>query len=73
MSKNVSMQRSGNKLVIEVDLSKAGSPSSSGKTLLVATTEGNIDVPGLDGGKIGFNIYVPNPDYKPEPKGQRKA
>ncbi len=69
--KNVSFKREGSKLIITVDTSVKGEPSSSGKTLLVATTEGNTDVPGLDGGKIGINVYVPNPDYKPS--GQKKA
>ncbi len=73
MSKNINMQRQGNKLVIEIDLAKKGEPSKSGKTLLVATTGSAVPVPGLDGGSIGLNLYVPNPDYVPEPKGQRKA
>ena len=70
--KNVDFKRTGDKLVITIDLTKQHGPSSSGKTLIVATTEGNQDVPGLDGGKCGINVYVPNPDYKPA-QGQKKA
>jgi hypothetical protein len=43
---NVAMRVDGDKLVIEVDLSKEIGPSSSGKTILIASTEGNANVPG---------------------------
>ncbi len=59
--KNVNMTRTGNKLVIEVDLSQDFGKSKSGKSTIVASTDGNIDVPGFEGGKIGFNIYKVEP------------
>jgi hypothetical protein len=55
--KNVEMQLDGKILVIKIDLSKELGPSASGKTTLVATTEGNVPVPGLDDTKIGVNVY----------------
>jgi hypothetical protein len=54
---NVAMRVDGDKLVIEVDLSKEIGPSSSGKTILIASTEGNTNVPGHEGMKLGLNVY----------------
>ena len=54
--KNVDLKVDGTILTISVDLSKEFGPSSSGKTTIVATTEGNITVPGRDE-KIGLNVY----------------
>jgi hypothetical protein len=54
--KNVEMKVEGNVLVIRVDLAKECGPSSSGKTTIIASTEGNISVPGRDE-KIGLNVY----------------
>src|SRR5579875_1487574 len=46
--KNVEMRVDGNILTIKVDLTKEFGPSSSGKTTIVASTEGNVDVLGSD-------------------------
>ena len=55
--KNVEMSLDGNTLIIKVDLTKEFGPSASGKTILIATTEGNVAVPGAEEKKIGLNIY----------------
>ena len=55
--KNVEMKVDGNMLTITVDLSKEFGPSSSGKTTIIATTEGNVTIPGREE-KIGLNIYT---------------
>lgn len=55
--KNVEIQVEGNILTVRVDLTKEYGPSSSGKTIIVASTEGNADIPDTDGIKIGLNIY----------------
>jgi hypothetical protein len=54
--KNVNMKVDGDILIITVDLSKDFGPSNSGKSLVIATTEGNQSVPDSDA-KIGLNIY----------------
>ncbi len=54
--KNVEMQVDGETLTVRVDLTKDFGPSKSGKTIIVASTEGNKSVPGRDE-KIGLNIY----------------
>ncbi|HUU01713.1 MAG TPA: hypothetical protein VM425_09750 [Myxococcota bacterium] len=61
--KNVEMQVSGRKLTITVDLGSEFGPSSSGKNIIIASTEGNQSVPGQEeqGVKIGLNIYKKKP------------
>ena len=55
--KNVSMTVENTTLVIRVDLTKDFGRSKSGKSIVIASTEGNVDVPGNKGVKIGLNIY----------------
>jgi hypothetical protein len=57
--KNVSFTVKGDKLHIEVDLSKDFGLSGSGKSIIVASTEGNQPI-GKDDIKIGLNVYKPN-------------
>jgi hypothetical protein len=54
--KNVEMSIAGDILTITIDLSKEFGPSSSGKTTIVASTEGNVTVPEREE-KIGLNVY----------------
>ena len=54
--KNVEMKIEGHILTITVDLSKEYGPSSSGKTTIIASTEGNVPVLDRDE-KIGLNVY----------------
>ena len=44
----------GKTLVIEIDLTAKGTPSASGKSLVIATTRGNIPVNGFT---LGLNVY----------------
>lgn len=55
--KNIEMTLDGNVLTIKVDLSKEFGPSSSGKTIIIATTEGNVAIPGAEDKKVGLNVY----------------
>lgn len=55
--KNVEMKRDGNKLTLTIDLSKDFGRSKTGKTTIVASTEGNKACPGDEKIKIGLNIY----------------
>lgn len=54
--KNVDMTIEGNILTLKVDLSKDFGKSSSGKSLIIASTEGNYAIPGRDE-KVGLNVY----------------
>ena len=55
--KNVEMNVDGNILTIKVDLSKEFGPSSSGKTIIIASTEGNMAIEGREEVKVGLNVY----------------
>ena len=56
--KNIEMTVEGETLTIKVDLSKDFGPSKSGKTIIVASTEGNVSVPERDAKmKMGLNVY----------------
>ena len=54
---NTQIEVKDNKAVITIDLSKDFGPSKSGKTIVVATTRGNVPIPGSDTVKIGINCY----------------
>jgi hypothetical protein len=58
--KNVEMKVDGNILTIKVDLTKEFGPSSSGKTIIIASTEGNVSIPDRDE-KVGLNVYRKKP------------
>jgi hypothetical protein len=65
--KNIDMDVTGNVLTITVDLGRDQGPSKSGKTIVIASTEGNVDVTDHDlpyGIKLGLNCY-----HYPEGKG----
>ncbi len=53
--KNVEMKVEGHILTIKVDLTKEFG-QSSGKTIIIASTEGNVSIPERDR-KIGLNVY----------------
>lgn len=55
--KNVDMKVEDNVLIIRVDLGKEFGESKSGKSLTIASTEGNVSVPEHEDIKIGLNIY----------------
>ncbi len=54
--KNVELSVTGNTLTITVDLTKEFGPSSSGKTIIIASTEGNYRLPERDE-VVGLNVY----------------
>jgi hypothetical protein len=54
--KNVDIAVEGMLLTIKVDLSKEFGPSASGKTIIIASTEGNVTIPHREE-KVGLNVY----------------
>ncbi len=54
--KNVEISVQGNVLTITVDLTKEFGPSSSGKTIIIASTEGNFRLPEREE-VVGSNVY----------------
>jgi protein involved in polysaccharide export with SLBB domain len=55
--KNCEMKLTGDILTITVDLSKEFGKSASGKSVIIASTEGNVSIPEKDDIKIGLNVY----------------
>ena len=55
--KNCEMKLNGNILTTTFDVSKDFGKSSSGKSVIIASTEGNITIPEKDDIKIGLNVY----------------
>ncbi len=60
----------GEVLTLNIDLSKEFGPSKSGKTIIVASTEGNKSVPGRTE-KVGLNIY--RQEAKKPGKGRKNS
>ena len=60
VGQNVAVRVEGERLVIEVDLSQHFGESQSGKSLIIASTGGNISLPGREEVKVGLNVYRPN-------------
>jgi len=54
--KNVDFTIEGNILTIKIDLSKEFGPSSTGKSIVIATTEGNVQLPNREE-RLGLNVY----------------
>jgi hypothetical protein len=55
--KNIETKVENNILTITVDLSKEFGPSKSGKTIIIASSEGNQKIEDGNGAIIGLNIY----------------
>jgi hypothetical protein len=54
---NVLIEVKDNKAIITIDLSKEYGESKSGKTIVIATTRGNVPLPGAETFRIGLNCY----------------
>ena len=57
--KNVVLDVKDEILTVVVDLNKTYGPSKSGKTVIIASTEGNLPIGGSNGATIRLNIYRP--------------
>ena len=55
--KNIETKVEKNILTIKVDLSKEFGPSMSGKTIIIASSEGNQKIENGHGAIMGLNIY----------------
>ena len=47
------------KAILTIDLKNNGGPSKSGKSVVIATSGGNIEIPNSGGAKLGLNVYRP--------------
>ena len=56
--KNVAVETDGTKLIITVDTAVEFGPSKSGKTIIIASTEGNqVVAVGDQDVTVGLNVY----------------
>lgn len=55
---NITTAIKGNILTLTVDLSKNHGMSASGKSNVIASSQGNVSVPGKDEIKFGLNVYT---------------
>ena len=55
--KNVELSVTKNILTIKVDLDKEFGLSSTKKSIIIGTTEGNVSATGHEDVKIGLNVY----------------
>lgn len=60
IGKNVDATVSGNTLTIIIDLSKDYGASKTGKSIIIASSEGNAAVPGNEAIKFGLNVFKAN-------------
>lgn len=56
---NVTQKVNSKKLILEVDLLQPGHISKSGKSTVIASTEGNVSVDSKPEIKFGLNVYTP--------------
>ena len=62
--KNIEMKIEHGKLIVTVDLATELGPSASGKSVIIASTAGNVDVPGAADVKAGINVYRKKERFK---------
>jgi hypothetical protein len=55
--KNIEMSLDGTILTMKVDISKEFGASKSGKSITIASTEGNVSIPDAEEIKVGLNVY----------------
>ena len=58
---NIMENLKDNILTLTIDLGKPGRLSKSGKSIVVASSEGNVGVDGAPDTKMGVNIYTSKP------------
>ncbi len=55
---NLETKIEGDRLIITVDLNQRHGTSKSGKNAIIASTQGNVALPGREEVVMGINIYT---------------
>ncbi len=58
--KNVKASVKGSILTLTIDLSEKGEASASGKSIVIASTKGNVELKDAPGVNVGVNVYSKN-------------
>lgn len=66
--RNVKTEKKGDLLIITINTKETPIESTSGKSLVVASSEGNQTVTEFPDLKIGVNVYRANPNKAPKGK-----
>jgi hypothetical protein len=61
--KNVEYKVEKKRLIIEIDLTKDFGPSESGKTIIIASTNGSQKI-GYEDAVLGLNVFKKNPKFE---------
>lgn len=56
-SNNLKIEVKEGVLILRIALDVEGETSKSGKSKVIASTRGNKEISGTDGGKLGLNFY----------------
>jgi len=57
LTKEIKSEVAGDKLILTINISGKGKMSASGKSTVIASTRGNIEVPDTKGLILGLNLY----------------
>lgn len=68
---NIKVKVEKNTMTLTVDLTQRLGPSSSGKTTIIASTEGNAKIEGHEGLQFGLNVFAKKAP-EAEDKGGKK-
>jgi hypothetical protein len=59
---NIKIETRGpREVIVTITLEGEGRVSGSGRSILLATTGGNVDIPGHPGVKLGVNVFKERP------------
>lgn len=56
---NIDIEVEGDTLLIRVNLKETHGVTTSGKSIKIASSDGNVSVPGHEDIKLGLNVYTP--------------
>jgi hypothetical protein len=68
---NIEIKVEKDKMILTVDLKKRLKDSTSGKTVIVASTEGNAKIEGHDGLQFGLNVFARKTDASAPTNGTK--
>jgi hypothetical protein len=60
INSNIQTEFKDGVLTIVINAKGGGEISKSGKSMVLASTHGNVTIPGGKGAKLGLNLYVPS-------------
>ena len=56
---NIEVEVEGDTLLIRLNLKETHGVTTSGKSIKIASSDGNVSMPGREDIKLGLNVYIP--------------